>query len=88
MHIIHELSNKVNVQLATMLRTYNVKVRWKGSARVSAHPRRAASLHVNDGGSQAVDIRLGVMSSTQDQLWAHIHLNKGGTTHDELLCRG
>lgn len=56
--------------------TYNVEVRWVGSAWVSADPWRAPSLHVNDGGPQTVDVRLGVMSSTQNQLRAHIHLNK------------
>lgn len=60
--------------------TYDVEVRWVGGAWVSPHPRGAASLHVNDGGAQAVDVRLGVMSSTQNQLWTHIHLNERRVT--------
>lgn len=55
---------------------YNIEVRRVGGAWVSLHPWRAPSLHVNDGGAQAVDVHFGVMSSTQDQLWTHIHLNE------------
>lgn len=60
--------------------TYNVEVRWVGSAWVSPDPWRATSLHVNDGGAQAVDVRLGVMSSTQDHLWTHVHLKEKRVT--------
>lgn len=56
--------------------TYNVEVRWVGSARVSPDPWRATSLHVNDGGAKAVDVRLGVMPSTEDHLWTHVHLKE------------
>ena len=59
-----------------MCSTYNVEVGWVGGARVSQDPWRAASLHVNDGGAQAVDVCLGVMSSTQNHFWTHIHLKK------------
>lgn len=31
---------------------------------------------MNDGSSQAVDICFGIVSTTQNQLWTHIHLNK------------
>lgn len=30
---------------------------------------------MDDGGAQAVDVCLGVVSPTQDQLWTHVHLN-------------
>lgn len=30
---------------------------------------------MNDGGAQAVDVCLGVVAPTQDQLWTHVHLN-------------
>lgn len=56
--------------------TYNVKIRWVGSAWISSNPGGVGSLHVNDGSSQAVDICFGIMSTTQNQLWTHIHLNK------------
>ena len=59
-----------------MSKTYNVKVGWVGSAWVSPDPGRATSLHVNDGGAQAVDVCLGTMSSAQNQFWTHIHLHK------------
>lgn len=39
---------------------------------------------MNDGGAQAVDVCLGVMSSTQNQLWTHIHLNERRITQHEL----
>ena len=58
-----------------MYSTHNVEVGRVGSARVSLDPWRAPGLHVNDGGSQAVDVRLGVMSPTQNHLWTHVHLN-------------
>lgn len=31
---------------------------------------------MNDGGAQAVDVCLGAVSSTQNQLWTHIHLKE------------
>lgn len=61
--------------------TYYVEVGWVGPAWVSPDPGRAASLHVDNGGSQTVDIRLGVVSSTQNHLRAHIHLRKKTQEH-------
>lgn len=75
--VVH-LSKRV-IHILVLYSTYNVEVRRVGSARVSSHPGRAASLHVNNGGAQAVNVRLGVVSSTQNQLWTHIHLNERRT---------
>ena len=75
-------ANKNEVQ--DMLSTHNVEVGWTGSAWVSANPGGAASLHVDDSGAQAVDVCLGVMSSTQNHLWTHIHLNGRRITLHEL----
>ena len=71
-----------------MYSTYNVEVGWVGSAWVSLDPRRATSLHVNDGGAQAVDVCLGVMTSTQNHLRTHIHLNERRVTYHELDITG
>lgn len=65
------------------VRTYNIEVGWVGSAWVSLHPGGAASLHVNDAGAQAVDVSLGVMSPTKNQLWTHIHLEERKVTLQE-----
>lgn len=59
-----------------MCSTYNVEVGWICSAWVSPDPGRTTGLHVNDGGAQAVDVCLGAVSSTQNQLWTHIHLKE------------
>lgn len=55
--------------------TYDIEVRGVCSPWVSPDPRGASSLHVDDGGTQAVDVCLGVVASTQYQLWTHVHLN-------------
>lgn len=55
--------------------TYNIKVRGVCGPWVSSDPGGASSLHVDDGAAQAVDVCLGVVPSTQDQLWTHVHLN-------------
>lgn len=60
--------------------TYNVEVGWVCSTWVSPDPGRTSSLHMNDGGAQAVDVRLGAVSSTQNQLWTHVHLYKRQVT--------
>lgn len=64
----------IRVVKNTTKSTYDVEVRGVCSPRVSLDPRRAASLHVDDGGTQAVDVCLGVVPSTQDQLRTHVHL--------------
>lgn len=56
--------------------THNVEVRGVSGPWVSADPGRAAGLHVDDGGPQAVDVCLGVVPSTQNQLWTHVHLKR------------
>lgn len=65
--------------------TYDVKVRWVGGPWVSLDPWRAPSLHVDDGGAQAVDVGLGVMSPTQNELWTHVHLKQKGNI--KFSCR-
>ena len=67
-----------------MYSSYNVEVGRVCSAWVSLDPWRASSLHVNDGSTQAVDVCLGVMSSTQNHLWTHIHLNERRVTKHAL----
>lgn len=74
-----KLTNHLTERLVRVLssiksRTYDIKVGGVCSPGVSADPRRAASLHVDDGGAQAVDVCLGVVPPTQDQLWTHVHL--------------
>lgn len=70
--------------------TYNVKVRGVRRPRVPPDPRRAASLHVDDGGTQAVDVCLGVVPPTQNQLRAHVHLQWTETrlSKHERSCTG
>lgn len=70
--------------LQEMHSTYDVEVGWVGSTWVSLDPWRASSLHVNDGGAQAIDVCLGVMTSTQDHLWTHVHLNERREEYCEL----
>ena len=56
--------------------THNVKVGGVGRAGEPGGPGRAARLHVYDGGAQAVDVDLGVVTATQHHLWAHVHLEE------------
>lgn len=63
--------------------THNVKVGRVGGAWVASDPGRTSSLHMDYGGAQAVDVRLGVMSSTQNQFWTHIHLFEKNVTPDK-----
>lgn len=71
-----------------MCSTYNVEVGRVGSAWVSPDPGRTAGLHVNNGGAQAVDVRLGAVSSTQNQLGTHIHLKERWAMLHEWHSKG
>lgn len=72
---IHLTERRVGVLRSMKKSTYNIKVRGVCGPWVSPDPRRAARLHVDDGGTQAVDVCLGVVPPTQDQLWTHVHLH-------------
>lgn len=68
-----------------MFYTHYVEVRGVCRARVSPHPGWATSLHVNNGGAQAVDVCLCVVSSTQNQLWTHVHLDRLKKKTDQII---
>lgn len=69
--------------------THYVKVWGIGRTWVSPHPRRATSLHVNNGGAQTVNVRLCVVSSTQNQFRTHVHLEeKKRKKYDDSLFFG
>ena len=56
--------------------THDVKVGGVCRAGEPGGPGGTAGLHVNDGGAQAVDVNLGVVTATQHHLWAHVHLEE------------
>lgn len=58
--------------------THDVKVGGVGRPGEASDPGGAARLHVDDGGAQAVDVDLGVVTATQHHLWTHVHLEVEG----------
>lgn len=54
--------------------TYDVEVGWICRARVSAHPGRDASLHMNNGSPHAVDVCFCRVASAEDNFRTHVNL--------------
>lgn len=54
--------------------THNIKVGWICRTRISVHPGRNASLHMNNSSSHAVDVCFGCVPPAQDNFGAHVDL--------------